>query len=152
LKSVDQEFPSVEVTDGFVQFFDGGTGGTDLGTVQFEWFVDNTLPVGPNAGLFFDASVSYGNNFANRLQAITIADLMTLDNTVLSAGWDTAVINLAGSGAFDEIEYEHCVVGGTGMKVDKSSLILAGYQTLSMWLLPLIISGIGIGLFFIRKN
>ena len=141
---VDQE-PGIEVTDGFVQFFDGAT---DLGTVQFESFEN----IGLQGGLFFDATVDYNNNHANRLQAITIADLMTLDNTVVSAGWDTAVINLAGSGAFDDIEYEHCVVGGTGMKIDKASLILAGDQTLSMWLLPIIISGIGIGLFFIRKN
>jgi len=147
---VDQE-PGIEVTDGFVQFFDGGTGGTDLGTVQFEWFEMNTVPL-VSPGLFFDATVDYNNNHANRLDPITIADLMTLDNTVVSAGWDTAVINLAGSGAFDDIEYEHCVVGGTGMKVDSASLLLAGDQTLSMWLLPIIISGIGIGLFFIRKN
>ncbi len=144
---VDQE-PGIEVTDGFVQFFDGGTGGTDLGTVQFESFEN----IGLQGGLFFDASVDYDNNHANRLDPITIADLMTLDNTVVSAGWDTAVINLAGSGAFDDIEYEHCVVGGTGMKIDKASLLLAGDQTLSMWLLPIIISGIGIGLFFVRKN
>jgi len=141
---VDQE-PGVEVMDGFVQFFDGAT---DLGTVQFESFEDITL----QGGLFFDSTVDYDDNHANRLDPITIADLMTLDNTVLSAGWDKAVINLAGSGAFDDIEYEHCVVGGTGMKVDSASLILAGNQTLSMWLLPLIISGIGIGLFFVRKN
>ncbi len=134
--------------DGFVQFFDGAT---DLGTVQFEWFEMNTVPL-VSPGLFFDATVDYNNNHANRLQAITIADLMTLDNTVVSAGWDKAVINLAGSGAFDDIEYEHCVVGGTGMKIDKASLLLAGDQTLSMWLLPIIISGIGIALFFIRKN
>ena len=144
---VDQE-PGVEVMDGFVQFFDGAT---DLGTVQFEWFEMNTVPL-VSPGLFFDATVDYNNNHANRLQAITIADLMTLDNTVVSAGWDTAVINLAGSGAFDDIEYEHCVVGGTGMKIDKASLLLAGDQTLSMWLLPIIISVIGIGLFFVRKN
>ena len=144
---VDQE-PGVEVMDGFVQFFDGAT---DLGTVQFEWFEMNTVPL-VSPGLFFDATVDYNNNHANRLQAITIADLMTLDNTVVSAGWDTAVINLAGSGAFDEIEYEHCVVGGTGMKVDSASLLLAGDQTLSMWLLPVIITVIGIGLFFVRKN
>jgi len=144
---VDQE-PGIEVTDGFVQFFDGAT---DLGTVQFEWFESNLLPLS-NPGLFFDATVDYDNNHANRLDPITIADLMTLDNTVVSAGWDTAVINLAGSGAFDDIEYEHCVVGGTGMKIDKASLLLAGDQTLSMWLLPIIISAIGIGFFFIRKN
>lgn len=145
---VDQEFPSVEVTDGFVQFFDGAT---DLGTVQFEWFVDNSLPVG-NAGLFFDATVDYGDNHANRVQPVTIADLMTLDNTITSSGWTKAVINLAGSGAFDDIEYEHCVVGGTGMQVESTSLLLAGDQSLSVWLMPVIISGIGIGFFFVRKN
>ncbi len=141
---VDQE-PGIEVTDGFVQFFDGAT---DLGTVQFESFEN----IGLQGGIFFDSTVDYDDNHANRLDPITIADLMTLDGTITSSGWDKAVINLAGSGAFDDIEYEHCVVGGTGMQVDNALLILAGDQTLSMWLMPVIISGIGIGLFFVRKN
>jgi hypothetical protein len=140
LDMIDQEPPD-EVTTGSLKFY---LNNVLLSTVQFEWFDD---PLND----FFVSDLAYGNNFANRIPPITAADLSMLENTSIT-GFDKVVIMVGGSGAFDNLNYEHCVVGGTGMHIDKTALLVAGERTLSIWLLPVIISVIGIGFFFVRKN
>jgi len=49
---------------------------------------------------------------------------------------------------------EQCniVVGGTFVPIDQTALILAGVQSISMWMIPVILAGIGIGVFVISKR
>ncbi len=42
-------------------------------------------------------------------------------------------------------------MGGELIPIETTSLILAGAQSFS-WMIPLVLSGIGIGLFVIRKS
>ncbi len=44
-----------------------------------------------------------------------------------------------------------CVVGGTVIPIDTTAMLLAGAQSTS-WMIPVILSGIGIGLFVFRKS
>jgi hypothetical protein len=46
---------------------------------------------------------------------------------------------------------DDCYVGGTSIPIDSTGLILAGAQTFS-WIIPLVISGIGIGLFIVSRR
>ena len=47
--------------------------------------------------------------------------------------------------------YGGCYIGGEIIPIESTSLILAGAQTFS-WMIPIVLSGIGIGLVFLRKN
>jgi len=97
------------------------------------------------SGGLFDVGALYGDHSINRLGPFTAAELGLTDI-------DTLEITFDGSGAVDNLVFEECFVGGTGFKIDKTALLLAGAQTNAVWLLPVIISAIGIGFFFIRKN
>jgi len=44
------------------------------------------------------------------------------------------------------------VIGGTYIPIDQSALLLAGVQSISMWMIPVVISGIGIGIFVIKRR
>jgi len=43
-------------------------------------------------------------------------------------------------------------VGGTFIPIDQSALLLAGVQSISMWMIPVVIAGIGIGIFVIKRR
>ncbi|RNC82573.1 MAG: hypothetical protein ED559_12585 [Phycisphaera sp.] len=61
--------------------------GNIVGTVNFTAFTDNV-------SAYFDPSVQFGNNHANRIQPIPAADFGVL-------GFDRVVINVGGSSAYD---------------------------------------------------
>jgi len=42
-------------------------------------------------------------------------------------------------------------IGGTNIPIDQSALLLAGVQSISMWMIP-VIAGIGIGIFVIKRR
>jgi len=44
------------------------------------------------------------------------------------------------------------VIGGTGIQIDTTSILLAGAQTNAFWILPIVISGIIIGIVAIRRK
>ncbi len=48
-------------------------------------------------------------------------------------------------------ETDQCVVGGTLLPLDTTVLLLAGAQSFS-WTIPVILSGIGIGLFVVSRK
>lgn len=62
--------------------------GQSVGTVGLTDFVDSN-------SAFYDASIVFGNNFANRFNPITAGDLGSL--------FDEVTLNLGGSGAIDNI-------------------------------------------------
>jgi hypothetical protein len=44
------------------------------------------------------------------------------------------------------------VVGGISIPIDQSALLLAGMQSVSMWMIPVVVAGIGIGIFVIKRR
>jgi len=43
-------------------------------------------------------------------------------------------------------------VGGTSIPIDQSALLLAGVQSVSMWMIPVILAGVVIGVFVIKRR
>jgi len=43
-------------------------------------------------------------------------------------------------------------VGGTSIPIDQSALLLAGAQSVSMWMIPVLIAGIGVAIFVIKRR
>ncbi len=43
-------------------------------------------------------------------------------------------------------------IGGISIPIDSTALILAGAQSISMWMIPVILAGIGIGVFVIKRR
>ena len=43
------------------------------------------------------------------------------------------------------------VIGGELLSLDYSALLLAGVQSVSMWMIPVVIAGAGIGVFVIMR-
>ena len=44
------------------------------------------------------------------------------------------------------------VIGGINIPIDQSALLLAGAQSISMWMIPVVVAGIGIGIFVIKRR
>jgi len=68
---------------------------------------------------------------------------------------DTATFTAGEITGDGEIIFEECgqpeVIGGKYLPLDNAALLLAGAQTFS-WMIPVVLSGIGIGLFVFRKS
>ncbi|MCA9254279.1 MAG: PEP-CTERM sorting domain-containing protein [Phycisphaerales bacterium] len=84
---------SITSEDGMVQFY---LNGVLLDSIAFDEFV--------TAGQFFDPTVVYGNNSANRINPIGINDLDPMSRGT-ATGFDRVVFVLGGSGAIDTIQY-----------------------------------------------
>ena len=48
--------------------------------------------------------------------------------------------------------YDDVPIGGISIPIDQSALLLAGVQSISMWMIPVVIAGIGIGVFVIKRR
>ena len=77
-----------------------------LATVPFEEFVTND---DTTSGLFFDSTIEFGNNSANRIVPITSSRLRAFTGDNLIESFDQIAINLGGSGAVDNIVFENFV-------------------------------------------
>ena len=44
------------------------------------------------------------------------------------------------------------IIGGTIIPIDQTALLLAGVQSVSMWMIPVVLSGAGIGVFVIMRS
>jgi len=53
-------------------------------------------------------------------------------------------------GTIEQIE-NTCIVGGSLLPIDTTALLLASAQSISMWMIPVVISAVGIGLVLVRK-
>jgi len=76
-------------------FFDGS--GVELARVGFGEFITSS-------SLFYDSTVEYGNNSANRIQPITAANLSELTGDVIE-NFSRVEINFGGSAAIDNLVY-----------------------------------------------
>jgi len=109
-------------------FYSGGGG--PFTTRTFEG-LPNILPV--------------GNNFANTFDTLTSTDL--------GQSFDKVDIIFDGSGAVDNITFEECdVIGGHGKTMDKTALLVSGAQLTTSWMIPLLVSSIGIGVFVVTRK
>ncbi len=70
--------------------------GALVGSVAFSEFT--TL-----ASMFYDATLVFGDNTANRIAPITAGDLVNAGFGDAADGFDRVIINVGGSGAFDNI-------------------------------------------------
>jgi len=48
--------------------------------------------------------------------------------------------------------HDDVAIGGTYIPIDQSALLLAGISSVSMWMIPVVIAGIGIGVFVIKRR
>jgi len=48
--------------------------------------------------------------------------------------------------------FDDSAVGGTFIPIDQSALLLAGVQSVSMWMIPVVLAGIGVGVFVIKRR
>ena len=96
---IDVEGPSeFGRNSGFVATF--FMGGTELARVGFDQFVNEN-------SMFYDPTVEYGNNKANRISPITVDALSTFSGTSITA-FDKVEFNLGGSSAIDNIDVSTC--------------------------------------------
>jgi len=51
-----------------------------------------------------------------------------------------------------QIKADIPIIGGTGIQIDTTSILLAGAQTNAFWILPIVVSGIIIGIVTIRRK
>jgi len=64
----------------------------------------------------------------------------------------------AGTGdtiGIDDIKFASCeveAIGGEILPIDNTALLLAGVQSVSMWMIPVVIAGAGIGVFVIMRS
>ena len=56
------------------------------------------------------------------------------------------------SGSIIEVFPDFFFVGGTEIPIDTTPLLLAGVQSVSMWMIPVVLAGIGIGIFVIKRR
>jgi len=132
---IDVEGPE-ESDDGFVATF--MMSGMMVDQVGFNDF----LPGGSHQ-VNVPGPVVFGNNHANRIPPFALAALA-----------DEVKIELGGSTALDNIKFEtNCgIVGGQGGQIDRTSLLVTGAQVNASWMIPLIISAIGIGVFVVTRK
>jgi len=102
-------FESIQTSIGF-DLIDVESITAELGAIEF--YLDGVLldSVGFDEFVmmgneFFDATVAYGNNSANRIAPIGIGDLTLSQENADAAGFDQVVFSLGGSGAIDTINF-----------------------------------------------
>ena len=78
-----------------LQFFKDGV---RLASVGFDEFVNNTT------GIFYDDTIEFGNNSANRIAPIS-ADMLSAFTGTTIENFDAVKVKLGGSGAIDNLKY-----------------------------------------------
>jgi len=79
--------------------------------------------------------------------SITAAGVETFRGVTLNAGGSATVYK----GLAFNVD-PVAVVGGTYIPIDTASLLLAGAQSISLWMIPVVIAGIVIGVFVIKRR
>ena len=69
--------------------------------------------------------------------------------------WEEITIQLGPNVLFVEIwttSFDLISIGGTMVPIDTTALLFAGVQSISMWMIPVVVAGIGIGVFMIKRR
>jgi len=118
------------------------TGGV-VGTPVFNGNVNriNGMDFDPGTGVLWGVH-NQGTGGTNRsLVTINVSNFALLTSVSLIDGMDAI--------AFLPEEF---IIGGTIIPLDQTALLLAGVQSVSMWMIPVVLSGIGIGVFVIKRR
>jgi len=104
---------------------------------------DPTLPGGSAPGNLIDEGLDGSGLFIWDFECIPNPDWEQIDilldsNVQKIQIWTTS--------------FDDPAVGGTFIPIDQSALLLAGVQSISMWMIPVVIAGIGIGIFVIKRR
>ena len=75
-----------------------------------------------------------------------------LGNTVIVTNCAILTVILNSLTTIQEMNNPCLVIGGTFIPIDKTALLLAGVQSVSMWMIPVVLAGIGIGVFVIKRR
>jgi len=131
------------------------------GTISFDWLYDGE-PVGGFGGPFFDPSGYLLNGALTQLTNDVGAEVQSGSaSTPVVAGDVFGFYIFSTDGGFgpgiftmiDNFEGPTCLaVGGEIIPLDQTALLLAGVQSVSMWMIPVVVSGAGIGVFVIMRS
>ena len=110
--------------------------------------IPDIISAGQNSGIFIEQGFDGPDVFIYDFLCEPNPDweeiTIQLDRNVLRVEIWTA--------SFDEPENGDTPIGGTFVPIDQSALLLAGVQSISMWMIPVVIAGIGIGIFVIKRR
>ena len=107
------------------------------GETAFLWSSDQE-PVG-------EVNLTPGEFLGADTSTDTYNDLLPLDEYLYMAGTN-------GDMLMQQIRCDVPVIGGTGFSIDTSALLLSGAQMNAAWMIPVIVSAIGIAIVIARKQ
>jgi len=131
------------------------------GTVSFDWLFDGEPTPGAQ-GPDFDPSGYFIDGTQTQLTDDNGPEVQSGSaSTPVVAGevfgfYIHSLDGIVGPGIFvmiDNFKGPTCKeVGGELLPLDTTALLLAGVQSVSMWMIPVVVSGAGIGVFVIMRN
>jgi len=122
--------------------FDTGTGSQPSPTPTVTCFDVEGTAAGPSPGILLEQGFDSPDLF--------IYDFKCMPNP----DWEEITIQLDPNVILVEIwttSFDDKLVGGTLIPIDKTSLLLAGAQMTAVWLIPVLVSAVGIGIVIARK-
>ena len=125
-------------------------GGTFVGSGRL-----NIEVFGPPTAIFNNFGTITGTNTFIGSNLIATVNLLSSGSSLVFNNHGTLTAPVAtGSGTtFNDNLPDQCItIGGTYIPIDQSALLLAGVQSVSMWMIPVILAGIGIGVFVIKRR
>jgi len=128
--SYNDELYTINTSTGLATLIEGVSPSVDLGASQFA--CDGTYHVGEG---------EFGDDYGT-------LDITNGDYTfILGTDLDETIGGFAFSETCQDIQ-----IGGELIPLDTTALLLAGAQSISMWMIPVVISGAGIGVFVIMRS
>jgi len=115
------------------------------------YFTDGTLDTVAEDNNFPDPAVMLAGSFGSGCVVITSDHNWSTDTGGITNLDNRLVANNIFAFLFLKDCIEPDVVGGEFLPIDSTALLLAGAQTFS-WMIPVILSGIGIGLFVVSRK
>jgi|GEM_PF-4218560 len=133
------------------------------GTISFDWFYEGEPPGFGNA--FFDPSGYLLNGGQTQLTddngpsvqsgsastPVVAGDVFGFYIFSIDGGFGPGIFTM-----IDNFKGPTCIpdeiIGGEIIPINTTALLLAGAQSVSMWMIPVVLSGIGIGVFVIKRK
>jgi hypothetical protein len=128
----------------------------NLGGTAYEYSIDLDTDIELDGGVTYWLAIHLAANYDDQLPDPDVFIAMTnqIDGNTIQAAVGDFVWFPSANNDMVFILTGHppdTVVGGTLLDIDTTVLLLAGAQSFS-WMIPVVLSGIGIGLFLFRKS
>jgi len=122
--------------------------------------VSGTLPTGctePTSGtVTCDLGTITANGGMNSATFTVLVDVLFVGSSINNIGTVTTTTTESNSGNNSDEDTitvgPDVAIGGTYIPIDQSALLLAAVYSVSMWMIPVVIAGIGIGVFVIKRR